>query len=193
MNKETIRAFIAIELTDDMKNELEEIKSVLMSGNSTPAKWVNTESIHLTLQFLGDISPDRITEITDAMKYGVNGIPAFQVQLAGLGVFPNPARTRVVWAGITGDVKQLIQLQKNIGIEMKKLGFHPEKREFSPHLTLARVRDHATQDERKRLGDLVTGTPFTGGSMNISAVNLMKSHLTRQGALYTRLGSVRLG
>jgi len=190
---DTIRAFIAIELPDNIKNELEEIKSVLMSGNSTPAKWVNPESIHLTLQFLGDISSDRVTEILDAIKRGVGGTPSFQIQLAGLGVFPNPARTQVVWTGIAGDIEQLKQLQKSIEIEMERLSFPREKRNFTPHLTLARVRDHATPDERKRLGDMVTGTPFTGGIMKVDSVNLMKSRLTRQGALYTSLGSIRLG
>jgi 2'-5' RNA ligase len=193
MKMDTIRAFIAIELPDDIKNELEEIKSVLMSGNSTPAKWVNPESIHLTLQFLGDISSDRVTEILDAIKRGVGGTPSFQIQLAGLGVFPNPARTQVVWTGIAGDIEQLKQLQKSIEIEMEKLNFPREKRNFTPHLTLARVRDHATPGERKRLGDMVTDTPFTGGIMRVDSVDLMKSHLTRQGALYTRLGSIRLG
>ena len=193
MNMNTIRAFIAIELPDDIKNKLDEIKSNLMSRNSTPAKWVNPESIHLTLQFLGDISSDRVTEIINAIKCGVGGIPSFQIQLAGLGVFPNPARTQVVWAGITGDIEQLKKLQESIGMELEKLGFPREKRTFTPHLTLARVRNHATPDERKRLGNMVTSTSFTGGIMRVDSVNLMKSQLTRQGALYTRLGSIRLG
>ena len=190
---ETIRAFIAIELPRYIKNELDEIKSVLMSRNSAPAKWVNSDSIHLTLQFLGDVSSDRVTEIINAIKCGVGGIPSFQIQLAGLGVFPNPTRTQVVWTGITGDIEQLIKLQKSIGTEMEKLGFPREKRNFTPHLTLARVRNHATPDERKRLGDMVTGTPFTGDTFKVDSVNLMKSRLTRQGAIYTRLGSIKLG
>jgi len=189
---DTIRAFIAIKLSVEIKKELEEIASILKSQDSTPAKWVNPESIHLTLKFLGDVTSERVTEILDAIKSGVVGIPSFQIQLAGLGVFPNPARTQVVWAGITGNMHQLERLQSNIEVEMEKQGFPREKRKFSPHLTLARVRNHATQDERKRLGTLVTGTPFTGDIVTVDSVNLMKSHLTRQGALYTRLGSIRL-
>ena len=191
-NMDTVRAFIAIELSDDIKKELEEIKSVLMSRNSTPAKWVDPQSIHLTLKFLGDITSDKVAEVLDGIKSGVDGISSFQIQLAGLGIFPNLARTQVVWAGITGGMDQLKQLQKNIEIEMDKQGIPRENRTFTPHLTLARVRNHATSEERKRLGDLVTGTPFTGGAMRVDSVNLMKSQLTRQGALYTRLGSIRL-
>ena len=143
---DTIRAFIAIKLSVESKKELEKIESILKSQNSTPAKWVNPESIHLTLKFLGDVTSDRVTEVLDAIKSGVVGIPSFQIQLAGLGVFPNPARTQVVWAGITGNMDRLGQLQSNIEVEMEKLGFPREKRKFSPHLTLARIRNHATPD-----------------------------------------------
>lgn len=189
---DTIRAFIAVELSSEIKTEMDKIESILKSQSSTPAKWVNPESIHLTLKFLGDVPSDRITEILDAIKSGVNEIPSFQIQLTGLGVFPNPARTQVVWAGLSGKMDRLEQLQRNIEVEMEKLGFPREKRKFSPHLTLARVRNHATRDERKRLGDTVTGTPFTGGIIRVDSVNLMQSRLTGQGALYTCLGSIRL-
>ncbi|UCC17782.1 MAG: RNA 2',3'-cyclic phosphodiesterase [Dehalococcoidales bacterium] len=189
---DTIRTFIAIELPGETKKELEEIESILKSQNSTPVKWVNPESIHLTLKFLGDISTERVTDILEAIKSGVAGIPEFQLRISGLGVFPNPVRTQVVWAGISGGMEQLRQLQNNIEIIMEKQDFPREKRRFSPHLTLARVRNHATPDERKRLGTLVAGTPFTGGIMRVDSVNLMKSQLTKQGALYTRLGSTTL-
>lgn len=192
MTIETIRAFIAIELSNEIKAELERIESVLKSRSSAPAKWVNPESTHLTLKFLGDMNSDTVTEVLDAIKSGADGIPSFRIQLAGLGVFPNAFRTQVVWAGLSGNMDRLEQLQRKIEIEMEKLGFPREKRRFSPHLTLARVRNHATHDERKRLGDIVTGTPFTGSSIKVDSVNLMESRLTRQGALYTRLGSVRL-
>jgi 2'-5' RNA ligase len=189
---DTIRAFIAVELPTEIKAELGKIESVLKSRSATPAKWVNPESIHLTLKFLGDVDAGRITEILDAIKSGVDGIPSFRILLAGLGVFPNPFRTQVVWAGLSGNMSRLEKLQGQIEIEMEKLGFPREKRGFSPHLTLARVRNHATRDEREKLGALVTETPFTGGSINVDSVNLMESQLTRQGALYTRLGSIRL-
>jgi len=190
---DTIRTFIAVGLSAGIKAELEKIESILKARNSTPVKWVNPESIHLTLKFLGDVSSNKVTEILDGIKNGVAGIPAFQIQLAGLGVFPNPARTQVVWAGISGNLDRIEQLQRNIEVEMEKQGFPREKRRFSPHLTLARVRDHATPDERKSLGVLVTNTPFTGGVINVDSVDLMKSQLTRQGALYSCLGSIRLG
>jgi 2'-5' RNA ligase len=84
-------------------------------------------------------------------------------------------------------------LQRNIESEMEKLEYERETRKFSPHLTLARVRDQATPDERERFGNLVTATAFSSERITVNSVSLMKSHLTRQGALYTRLGSIRLG
>jgi 2'-5' RNA ligase len=189
---DTIRAFIAVELSTEIKAELDRIASVLKSQSPTPAKWVNPESIHLTLKFLGDVAPDRIAGILDAVQRGVDGIPSFQVRLSGLGVFPNPVRTQVVWVGLSENTDRLEQLQRNIETEMEKQGFPRENRRFSPHLTLARVRNHATPNERKRLGVLVTNTPFTGGTISVDSVDLMKSQLTRQGALYTCLSSIRL-
>ncbi len=189
---DTIRTFIAINLSPEIKKELEKIISTLRSQNAAPAKWVNAESIHLTLKFLGDISSTRVSEVLDAIKIGLDGIPSFQIQVAGLGVFPNPSRTRVVWAGITGDKNRLGQLQKNVEISMEELGFSRENREFNAHLTLARVRDHTTPDDRTRLGTLVTGTHYSGDTLTVNSVDLMKSQLTRQGAQYTCLGSIRL-
>ena len=131
MTTETIRAFIAIELSVEIKRELEKIESVLKSQNSTPAKWVNPDSIHLTLKFLGDVSPDRVPGISDAINTGVAGTGSFRLRVSGLGVFPNPTRTQVVWAGITGDMDRLSQLQSTIEVETEKLGFPREKRRFS--------------------------------------------------------------
>ena len=189
---DTIRTFIAINLSPEIKKELDKIISILKSQNPAPVKWVDVESIHLTLKFLGDIASDRVTEVLNALKSGLDGIPSFQIHIAGLGVFPNPNRTQVVWAGITGDKDLLGQLQKNVEITMEKLGFSGENRKFNPHITLARVRDHATPDSRKRLGTLITGTRYSGSTLRVNSVDLMKSQLTRQGAQYTCLGSIRL-
>jgi RNA 2',3'-cyclic 3'-phosphodiesterase len=187
-----IRSFIAVELPDDIKRELKKIVSILRTGSSVPVKWVETENIHLTLKFLGDIDADRVDEILNSTKKATAGTPPIGLQVKGLGVFPNPKRAQVVWAGLSGDLEVLDHLQQNIELEMKKLGFDREMRKFSPHLTLARVRDNITSNEREHLGNLVTGTSFNAGTIQVDSVNLMKSLLTRQGAVYSRLGSIVL-
>ena len=189
---EQIRTFIAIGLPDKVKKELANIESVLKSGNTTPVKWVDPDSIHLTLKFLGDIDADRISEVLDYLREASTDISPFTLKIEGLGVFPNPKRTQIVWAGLDGDMSELGRLQQNIETGMDKLGFKRENRKFSPHLTLGRVRNQATPAERERLGTVVTGTPFSTGFINVDSINLMKSRLTRQGAIYTRLDSISL-
>jgi 2'-5' RNA ligase len=190
---EKIRAFIAVELPSFLKKELGRIESILKAGNTTPVKWVDFESIHLTLKFLGDIESSRVGEIIEGIKNACVGISPFELKIKGLGVFPNPARTRIAWVGLVDATDELSLLQRNIESEMEKLEYERETRKFSPHLTLARVRDQATPDERERFGNLVTATAFSSERITVNSVSLMKSHLTRQGALYTRLGSIRLG
>lgn len=190
---EKIRAFIAVELPSFLKEELGRIESILKAGNTTPVKWVDFESIHLTLKFLGDIESSRVGEIIEGIENACVGISPFELKIKGLGVFPNPARTRIAWVGLVDSTDELSLLQRNIESEMEKLEYERETRKFSPHLTLARVRDQATPDERERFGNLVTATAFSSERITVNSVSLMKSHLTRQGALYTRLGSIRLG
>ncbi len=189
---EKIRAFIAVELPDFLKKELGRIESILKAGNTTPVKWVDFESIHLTLKFLGDIEADRTGEIVEGIKNACASVSPFELKINGLGVFPNPARTRVAWVGLVDATDELSLLQRNIEAEMEKLGYERDIRKFSPHLTLARVRDRASREERSRLGELISGTSFNGGTFTVDSVNLMRSELMRQGAIYTRIALIKL-
>jgi RNA 2',3'-cyclic 3'-phosphodiesterase len=187
-----IRAFIAIELPDNIKKELIKVISILRADSSVPVKWVEPENVHITLKFLGDIDTERVDAIINAVKQATAGIPPFKLEVRGLGVFPNPKKTQVAWAGLSGDMEVLVHLQQNVEFEMEEMGFSREMRKFSPHLTLARVRDNITSMERERFGNLVTGASFSAGTIKVESVNLMKSLLTRQGAVYSRLGSIGL-
>jgi 2'-5' RNA ligase len=190
---EQIRAFIAVELPPGFRLALARLQDKLKSGSRAPVKWVEPDSIHLTLKFLGNIDSALTGRITDAIREAARGIHPFRVEMGGLGVFPGPSRVRVVWVGLTGEVEKLAQLQKRIDADLAPLGFTPEARPFTPHLTLARVRDQAAPEQRQELGRLVTATHFEApGSITVDAVHLMRSQLTPQGPIYTRLGSVAL-
>ena len=189
---EQVRSFIAIELPDELKLELTQLEARLKLGKQPWVKWVDPYSIHLTLKFLGSIATDRIGEITRAMEAAARGIPPFHLEVKGLGVFPNLRRAQVAWVGIGGEVDKLSQLQQRIESNLVPLGFAPESRAFTPHLTLARVRDQASLDERQKFGQLIVSTRFEAGTIEVDAVNLMRSQLTREGAIYSRISSVRL-
>jgi 2'-5' RNA ligase len=179
---EQIRSFIAIELPDELK-----------SGQTASVKWVDPYSIHLTLKFLGNIGTDMVGKIVMALEGAVLGIPPFRLEVGGLGAFPGLKRVQVVWVGVTGEVDRLSHLQQRIESGLATLGFAPESRPFTPHLTLARLRDRATPEQRQSLGQLIASASFdTVYAIDVGSLHLMRSQLTREGAVYSRIGSVKL-
>ncbi len=187
------RSFITIELPDELRLELGQLEARLKSGEQPWVKWVNPHSIHLTLKFLGSIAVDRISEITRAIEAAAQGIPPFQLEVKGLGAFPSLKRVQVVWVGVSGEVGKLGQLQQRIEANLVPLGFTAEARPFTPHLTLARLRNQASLDERQGLGQLISSARFEAAySIEVEAINLMRSQLTREGAIYSRVSSIKL-
>ena len=190
---EKIRSFIAIELPGELKQALAELQRKFNSAGSLPVKWVDPGNIHLTLKFLGDIDADSPGKIMKALEEAASGITSFNIEVRGLGVFPNMNRIQVIWVGLHGELEKLGQLQKRIETSLKPLGFPPENRPFTPHLTLARVRDYARPDERQKLGQVISAANFEGKyTIKVTAVNLMRSQLTREGPIYSKLGAVTL-
>jgi 2'-5' RNA ligase len=190
---EQVRSFIAIELPAKLKEGLAQLEAQLKLGKPSAVKWVDPSGIHLTLKFLGNITVDRISAITRALEEATRELSPFQLKVTGLGVFPNLKRVQVAWVGIGGEVDKLGQLQQRIESNLVPLGFTAESRRFTPHLTLARLRDQALPDERQRFGQLIASTKFEAVyTIKVDSLNLMKSQLTREGAIYSRLSSVGL-
>jgi 2'-5' RNA ligase len=190
---EEIRSFIAVELPREIKLMLARIQDELKSRGRAPVKWVDPDIIHLTLKFLGNIPVDTIDNLTAAIREACRGVPPFRVEVGGLGVFPNPRRVQVVWVGLAGDIENLAQLQKRIDSALVPLGFTPESRPFTPHLTLARVRDRAAPAQKQELGRIVAAARFEDvESLRVDAVHLMKSQLTPEGPVYDRISSITL-
>ena len=190
---EQVRSFIAIELPNELKVGLSQLEAQLKSGKQSGVKWVNPYSIHLTLKFLGSIAVDKISQITKSMNEAVQGISPFHLEVKELGAFPNLRRVQVVWVGISGEVDKLAQLQQRIESNLARLGFAPESRPFTPHLTLARLRNQASLDERQRLGELIASTRFeVAYTIKVDTISLMRSQLTREGAIYSRISAVGL-
>jgi len=176
-----------------LKLALTRLQDQLKSGKPTPVKWVDPYNTHLTLKFLGDIGIDMVGRITMALEEAARGIPPFHLEAKDMGAFPNLKRVQVVWVGINGELNQLGRLQQRIESGLAPLGFAPESRPFTAHLTLARLRDRATPDERQSLGQLIASTSLeTICSFNVDSIHLMKSQLTREGAIYNRISSIKL-
>ncbi len=190
---EPVRAFIAIELPIQIKAALAQLQDNLRTGKSVSVRWVDPEGIHLTIKFLGNVDETEIPPLTKALSEAVRGVAPFSLQLGDPGAFPNAFAPRVVWVGVEGEIEPLRTLHNNIDCVLTPLGFPPEKRAFSPHLTLGRVRDEASPNEKRRLGEnvakLKTGEKTT---FIVGSISLMRSLLTREGAVYSRLASFEL-
>jgi 2'-5' RNA ligase len=191
---EHIRAFIAIELPDEVKRTLAELQAQLKSKSRAPVRWTDPTGTHLTLKFLGSIDPDLVNNILTAMKTAAHGTGPLHLEIDGPGVFPNQKRVRVIWVGLAGDLVKLDALQKRVEAAVNPLGFTTEARAFTPHLTLGRVREEARPDERENLGELIAATRNNATAVfDATNVHLIRSHLRPRGAIYTSIGSVELG
>jgi len=190
---ESVRAFVAIELPGSVKSALSQLQGNLKRSEHTSVKWVDTGSIHLTLKFLGNIATETIPELTKVLSEAARGVTLFHLELGEMGVFPNLRAPRVVWVGLRGETATLSVLQENIESALIPLGFPPENRAFSPHLTLGRVREKASPGERRSLGQAVASSKVASMEpFPVDSLSLMRSTLTREGAVYSHLYSVAL-
>jgi 2'-5' RNA ligase len=191
---EQIRSFVAIELTDQLKAQLTSVQESLKGEAAVDrVRWVKPEGIHLTLQFLGDVPADRVKEISVAVADGCWSVHPFDLAFAGLGCFPSASRPNVLWVGVEGDTDILAGLQGSIQARLARLGYPPEKRKYTPHLTLGRVARHTGDGDRRKLGTLVrTYSMEPLGGMEVRQVCLMRSQLSPAGARYSRLAVAHL-
>jgi 2'-5' RNA ligase len=191
---EQIRSFVAIELSDQLRAELKLVQELLKSkGLTDQVRWVKADGMHLTLKFLGNVPADRVKEISLAMDQAIRGFTPFSITLTGLGCFPSTSRPNVLWIGVEGDTETLAELQASVEASLAPLGYPPEKRKYTPHLTLGRVGRHVGSTDRRRLGSLVQ-TQSVGplGGMEVQEISLMKSELSPAGARYSRLAAAQL-
>jgi RNA 2',3'-cyclic 3'-phosphodiesterase len=186
---EKARLFIAIELSYEVKSELTRLQERLKKAcGFCPARWVAADNIHLTLNFLGDVALVKVDDITTAIQTTAREFSAFELSLSETGAFPNLDRPHVVWVGLGGEVAKLLSLQKRLESLLADVGFKPEDRAFSPHLTLARVKDEASPADKKRLGEAIAKTKCEDKcTVPVDSISLIKSELTPSGPVYTIL------
>lgn len=186
---EKLRTFIAVELPGTIREELAGLQERLRSPDLS-AKWVSPDNIHLTLKFLGSVESERIRAITGALKGSLEDEKSFSFTLNGVGAFPSPSRPRVVWVGIKEGKEEVRRIAVKIEHALELMGFPKEKRGFSSHVTLLRIKREGKPGE---LRARIEGTDYRSDPIRVSSIAMMKSDLTPQGPIYTRLNEVKLG
>ncbi len=183
-----IRAFIAVTLASEVIEKIADA-STQLNPEITGVRWVAPANFHLTLKFLGGIDEAMVEPIEARLREQLSLFPRFTINAKGLGVFPSPKRPRVLWVGLTGD--RLIALASRVESALQQLGFTPETREFTPHLTIGRWRQAAlTSKSLDR--QLENWRAFDFGISLVESVNLIQSVLKSEGASYNRLATVPL-
>lgn len=192
-----VRTFLAVDLPPDVKETL-----IRLTGELAPVeralKIVNPDAMHVTVRFLGNVDADRVPLVCEAAEMAAADIAPFTLSLAGLGTFPDGRVPRVIWAGFKQDegFKTLQRLFDLSELALAARGFGGEERRFSPHLTIARVRDHADRSDALRAGEIVrhlTETREIQGNVPVRDLVVYKSELGRTGPHYSVLGRADLG
>lgn len=189
-NEKNIRAFLAIEPTENILQEISRLQEKLKQEISGRLSWTRPQGQHLTLKFFGDISREDINNISAAVQKRTVAEQKLNLKIEKLGVFPDARRPRVLWCGVTGDVEKLINLQKKLDGDFAALGFPAEDRSFKAHLTLARIKD--SRDITGMSEALKKYGAFTAGEFVADKLFLFQSNLTPQGAIYTKLAELAL-
>lgn len=152
-------------------------------------RWVDPSTIHLTLRFLGETDEALVAPLVEATRAIAGRVPRHAVTVRGWGVFPNPTRPRVLWAGLAGETSHLARIAAALESEARERGFAPEERGFRAHLTLAR----AVRDARPRLPGPPDDEQPDFGLFPVEELVLVRSHLGPGGAVYEPLARVPLG
>jgi 2'-5' RNA ligase len=182
-----IRAFIAVNLAAPVIEEIAKVRLVLQDAKGD-IRWTRLEGLHLTLKFLGDIERNQVEPILAALRATMRNRLPPHIVAQGLGAFPNLRRPRVLWVGLCGEGLQ--EMSEAIETALIPLDFPPEEREFTPHLTLGRVR--SLRGWEHVLARVKEYEPTRFGESTVDQVTLYQSELRPDGAVYTSLGSAPL-
>ena len=189
------RLFISINLTPELLATLIDLQTQLKRQLASQLlRWARPEGIHLTLKFLGDTETGRIEDIVRALTQAIEPHQLFDLGIGGLGCFPNQRKPRVLWVGVQDPDDHLRHLAASVDNAMAGLGWKQENRPYTGHLTLARVKKYANNQDKQALSESLSTVKVSDhlGVLPVRTIHLMRSQLQPDGAIYTSLITVPL-
>jgi 2'-5' RNA ligase len=181
----TVRLFIGVELDDKLKARAAAIGAELREklGRRLTARWIAPENLHITVWFIGEVrEDDRAAAIVEAVNAPFT-TRSFDLELRGAGAFPPHGAPRVLWIGVARGLDSMLALYNELAVRLPPLGIEPERRAYSAHLTIARVKEC----ERRDVRDLLRDVDADAGACRIQSVTLFRSRLSPKGAAYEPL------
>ena len=181
-----MRAFLGVSIPEDLKQKIMQIHD---NFSDFDIKFVETENLHFNLRFFEEIEDDRIEELKKSLEEVCKSFEPFEINVTGLGFFPNKNYIRVIWIGVKDGYQAFVALAEAIDNALSNLGFLREEK-FVPHLTLGRVRSGRNRDELllaiRKLEDIEIG------KMIVNEIKLFQSKLTPNGPVYKEVFSINL-
>jgi 2'-5' RNA ligase len=189
-----LRSFVALEVPAGIQIALANSTDSLRQALPRPlVRWVESKNVHLTILFLGDVSPSRLEQLADALRENASTHEPFDLSVRGLGAFPDARKARVIWIGLDAP-PGFSTLVRGVQSTAAKLGFALEERPLSPHLTIGRVGQHATATDLQHVRTALEATSIgLVGTFRVEALQVFKSELKPGGPVYTKLYSLPLG
>ncbi|BDG04063.1 RNA 2',3'-cyclic phosphodiesterase [Anaeromyxobacter oryzae] len=188
------RLFVALEPPDGVRRRMATLAADLRRAAGRAAddvRWVPAENVHLTLQFLGAVPEERVADVVSAVTAAAAAARPLSLEVKGAGGFPNARRPRVLWLGLHGDVEPARAFVADLGRRLAPLGFPPEARAWSAHLTVGRARD--PRGAPGLAGALASQAEGDGVPWRVADVVLFESHLSPKGPRYEALARAALG
>jgi 2'-5' RNA ligase len=185
-----IRTFIAVALSEPIRDAVVALQKEL-ARTGTAVKWVEPENLHVTLVFLGEVEDRAIPQVCRITTDAVRGHAPFRLTVERTSAFPSPRRPRTLWVGIGAGVQELTAIHDALEPPLKDLGYRMEDRQYTPHVTLGRIK--SDNDTDQLAAALTKRAGWTGGEMTVHEVCVLSSELTPDGPIYTVLGRAPLG
>jgi RNA 2',3'-cyclic 3'-phosphodiesterase len=184
-----VRAFLGIGLPAGVRDAIASAIAPVR-GLGAPVSWIATENLHITLKFLGEMKPEKVRTVEEALRGVAAGVPPFSLTAEGGGAFPGTRNPRVLWVAFLEPLELVRQLQQNMENALSGTGFPREDRPFHPHITVGRIRGPLPPAWGERFVKALSGRRF--GVVPVSSFTLYESRPGREGVVYTSRCEFRL-
>jgi 2'-5' RNA ligase len=184
-----MRIFISVELPDEVKKNIMELINELKMAEAG-VRWVEAKNLHITMKFLGWVDDKKVNDVIDLAKKAAEGFGSFKAKFEGIGTFPPGKTPRVIWAGTREGGDNLTRIAAALEKHFSGAGYRSEEREFSPHITIGRVKENRGVDKLKEKMAGYDSSRF--GEMTVDKIAVMKSALTPKGPVYEIIREVKI-
>lgn len=184
-----MRLFIGINIPKKQRTQIHRAARALRD-EELPVRWIEPDNFHVTLKFLGEVRRERVVDVEEVLQRVAGSTRAFSTDISGFGAFPTVRRPRVIWLGV-GATPELRCLKQDLEWSLGEVGFEAETRAFHPHVTLGRASSSGGAGVFRSLDTMMAALDFDG-ELRVHTVDLIRSHLSKEGARYSVVTSARL-